>query len=189
MIEVELKFPVDDLKNYRYRLIKLQAQFKGEENHQDEYFSHPLRDFLATGESLRIRTIDNRVWLVYKSPKYSSSVKARDEVNIELVNDPMPDFSGFDNYSKAREFLVLLGFNLMAIVVKKRESYVITHNGHNIVVALDEVERLGNFVEIEVMADSTTIDDAEQTVLEIANSMNLRSPTEMNYFTMLLNSD
>ena len=47
----------------------------------DTYFSHPARDFAATDEALRIRSIDQENFVTYKGPKLDATTKTRREID------------------------------------------------------------------------------------------------------------
>jgi adenylate cyclase class 2 len=94
---------------------------------------------MKTDEALRIREAGDEYTLTYKGPKLDKLTKTREEIEIKL-DDPAP-MAGV---------LKMLGFMEVAPVVKTRSHYTLG----DYQVALDEVEGLGHFIEIEKHADS-----------------------------------
>jgi adenylate cyclase class 2 len=148
MIEVEVKARCS--QDVLPKILDLGAVKKGVENHRDIYFNSPLRDFRITDEALRIRIKDDGARLTYKGPKLDIQTKSRLELTVE-INDPQA----------MQKILVELGFRPSAEVKKRRTKYLLG----DITFALDEVERLGSFLEIETSAES----DWEKKSLEVMN--------------------
>lgn len=136
--EVELKFPVKDLGDIKERLRKIKALFVGREVQEDIYFNGMDRDFKETDEALRVRKVEDEelAEFTYKGPKLDTESKTREEV-ITMVSHP----------ENMKLILLKLGFNQHITVRKIRENW--KHEGYNI--ALDDVDRLGSFVELEML--------------------------------------
>jgi adenylate cyclase class 2 len=129
MLEVEVKAPCAGIKP---RLLALGANILRTESQEDTYFNSPWRDFSKTDEALRVRRVGKKYFLTYKGPKIGSEIKMREE--IELPVD-----------SKIFGVLEKLGFAEAAVVRKRREMFSV----ENLLICLDCVEGLGNFIEIE----------------------------------------
>lgn len=139
MMEIEAKVQVPDLAPFHNRLTVLGATFVSRELQRDVYFNASDRDFALTDEALRVRHEGSRALLTYKGPKEAGSgYKARKEVNVQV-----------DPGSACEELLTAVGFSPSAEVRKLREEY----RFRGVSVALDAVEDLGSFVEIEVCTD------------------------------------
>jgi len=193
MIEVELKFPCADHESMHRMLVDLGAIRGPDETHQDLYFRHPCRDFVQTREALRIRRVkiettgtadggpaefESRV--TYKGPHLPGGVKAREE--LEWCISPS-DARG--EYQE--RLLVLLGFEPVAIVTKERRSFGIVYQGREVTVTLDEVEGVGKYVEVEIVAEG--LDDmpnARQVVTRLTMELGLSEPESRSYLSMLL---
>ncbi len=137
MREVEAKIVLGDctlLEAIEDRVKRLGGVLDSEVYEKDLYFQHPCRDFAQTDEALRLREEGGRCTLTYKGPKEGGRVKARLEVNVEV-----------GDCNAARLLLERLGFRPVAVVAKKRRYYSLG----DVEVALDEVEGLGCFVEVE----------------------------------------
>jgi adenylate cyclase class 2 len=136
MIEVEVK--VRCSQDILSKILALGAEFKGTECHQDIYFNSSAKDFRKTDEALRIRIKEEGARLTYKGPKLDSQTKSRRELTVE-INDP----------TAMGTILAELGFLPSGEVKKRRTKYSLGE----ITFALDEVEELGSFLEIEAPAE------------------------------------
>lgn len=137
MFEVEAKIRVPDLEEIRARLVRIGATTPVSSDQHDVYYNHPDRDFRETDEALRLRYENERCTVTYKGPKcISKSAKAREEFNVAVESGAVME-----------EIFVRLGFRKSAEVRKHREEFALGTAS----VALDKVEGLGRFVEIEVM--------------------------------------
>ncbi|MEM4645392.1 MAG: class IV adenylate cyclase, partial [Archaeoglobaceae archaeon] len=130
-MEVEAKFK---LKEGVLEKIERIARFLEEKEEFDLYFSHPCRDFAETDEALRIR-VEKKITLTYKGRKVHEEMNTREEVDLLL-----------DDFETAVSLLEFLGFRKYNSIRKKRRIYELT----GAIICVDEVERLGKFVEIEV---------------------------------------
>jgi adenylate cyclase class 2 len=134
MLEAEVKAPVKDFRNVEKRLMALEARYLGEEEQVDLYFNHPSRDFSSTDEALRLRRAGGKLFITYKGPKLDALTKTRIEHEV-----------GIDNYDEAKRILLSLGFTPVMKVKKNRKLY----SCRGYIIALDSVEGLGNYVEVE----------------------------------------
>jgi adenylate cyclase class 2 len=142
MLEIELKVRVDALGPVRQRLQQLNAEFSGRVHEHDIYYNGSHRNFATTDEALRVRYAGGKAVVTYKGAKLKNlGLKAREELNTEVESGEV-----------FGEILARLGFLKTAEVNKWREHY----RYGNASIALDEVEHLGTFVEIEVIADTKT---------------------------------
>lgn len=133
-IEVEVKAKAN-LNRARSALSALGAKLVKTEIQEDVYFNHPCRDLLELDEALRLRLKEQGAELTYKGPRQSGNWKARIEITVKV-----------SDAAEMSSLLANLGFKEALKVRKLREIYVL----NNIEVALDKVEGLGEFVEIEV---------------------------------------
>ncbi len=83
--EIEQKFPLAEREPFLSRLTQLSARPHGECRQEDRYFNHPGRDFAATDEALRIRSVGNDNFVTYKGPKLSGPTKSRREIELPLA--------------------------------------------------------------------------------------------------------
>ena len=130
-LEVEIK-----VKAKRTLMEKKLREWKipriSQEEQIDIYYTHPCRDFKISDEVLRVRCSDTGFFLTYKGPRMGKQTKVREEIELKVNKDI---------------YLLLerLRFRRFGEVKKKRETYRMG----NFSINLDEVERLGDFLEIE----------------------------------------
>jgi len=167
MIEVEAK--VRAAPGTLEKVKALGARFLAAEHHQDLYFNAPDRDFRRTDEALRIRVKDGRANLTYKGRKLDSSTKSRLELKTD-IQDP----------EALKQILVALGFKPSGEVRKIRSKYLLGE----MTFALDEVERLGSFLEIEISAHDGWEEKRDQ-ILKVIQDMGLGEPIRKSYLELL----
>jgi adenylate cyclase class 2 len=179
MLEIEQKFRVADRAGLRRRLLDAGANFGDTLAQADTYFAHPGRDFATTDEALRIRTTgdDNRI--TYKGPKRQHVVKTRREIELPLA-------SGAENAAQFAELLELLGFRPVATVRKRRQEATLAWNGRMVNAALDTVEGLGEFCEIEMCVEEAEAASAQQVVQSLAAHLGLDDVERRSYLGMIL---
>lgn len=138
MLEVELKVRVPSLDRVRDQLVTRNAEFRGKVHEHDIYYNAPHRDFAMTDEAVRVRYTDDHAVVTYKGPKIKKfGLKAREELNFAVECG--------ETFEK---MLDRLGFSRTTEVNKWRENYRLGMA----VISLDQVEDLGSFAEIEIIA-------------------------------------
>jgi len=150
--EVELKFKIKSRSELNDRLRRLGAVFLNKEKMTDYYLNSEVMDFKNTDRALRIRDTDlfEGAELTYKGPKLSKESKTREEINIRI-----------DSHENMVHILEVLGLEIVAEVKKTRENW--THTEYTI--SIDNVEKLGYYVEIESIVESR--DEVEPKVNEL----------------------
>ncbi len=177
--EVENKFSVADLSAFRRQVEGLGGRCCGSESHVDSYFNHPLKDFRQTDEALRIRESNPSIQITYKGPRADSAIKIREEIEL-----PMSDQIG--NGERAKALFSRLGFRFVACVKKRRTRLQLDRGKWLIAICLDEVEELGSFVEIELLADFAELEPAKQVLSELQTELGLGGPIMTSYLRMLV---
>lgn len=134
MLEMEVKFYLNDPAGYEKRLRSIGASLKQPRTHELNYrFDTPDLALTRAHRVLRLRQ-DQNVILTYKGPSQSNQpVSIRQEIEME-VND----------LNTARAFLEALGYRVSVLYEKYRTVYDL--NGLEI--TLDEMP-FGTFTEIE----------------------------------------
>lgn len=178
-IEVELKYPVGDLREIESRLLALGAGLTAPCLEADMYFCHPARDFAATDEALRIRRVGQASFITYKGPKLDRTTKTRQEIDLPLPAEP----AGAEAFAGLLE---ALGFRPLAEVRKRRRKARVWWQGRQVEVSLDEVERLGTFVELELLAQAEQTEQAKACVLSLAERLGLSHSERRSYLELLL---
>jgi adenylate cyclase class 2 len=179
MLEIEMKFPVTDFAPVKARLGTWAARADAPIAEADHYFNAPDRDFARTDEAFRLRRIGERNRITYKGPKRTGPTKTRTE--IELGLEPGP--------AAAEAFcrlVVALGYRAVAVVRKRRTSYHFDRDGFALEVCCDEVEEVGRFVEVEVVAPEADRGRADQVIQAVARELGLEKPEPRSYLQMLL---
>jgi adenylate cyclase class 2 len=179
--EVEQKFrlqqPAAIEADRRFAGVRFSAPIR----QTDHYFNHPVRDFAMTDEAFRIRQVGERNYVTYKGPKIDPVTKTRQEVELEL---PVGQQVG----SQYRQLFELLGFQFVATVVKQRRTASIAYEGLPFDVALDEVEGLGHYLELETVATDAGLDRARAAIQALAQHMGLDEVERRSYLELLLDA-
>ena len=177
--EVEQKYRTDAIQDVQQRLEAV-GRLHGERLTQnDVYYAHPQRDFAETDEALRIRHVGEQNYLTYKGPKIDTVSKTRQEV--ELGIEP-----GDAGAHKADAMLLALGFRPVSRVCKQRQCYQVTRSQQEIEVSIDEVEDLGTFIELEIVAEDSQVDAAREAIARLADELGLSEVERRSYLELLL---
>jgi adenylate cyclase, class 2 len=177
--EVEQKFPVADFAELEQRLRAMGATIAASQSEADEYFAHPCRDFRQTDEAVRIRRKGERNFVAYKGPKIDVSTKTRREIDL-------PVQPGQETAAQWRALLEALGFRFVAEVRKSRRKAQIVWQDHEVEGSLDEVEGVGTYCELELIADESNLEVAKACILSLAEHLGLREVERRSYLEMLL---
>ena len=184
--EVELKFSLTSSERsadaLKTQLTELGAQYHSTVRQRDLYFAHPARDFAQTDEALRIRCVDQDNCVTYKGPVIDRQTKTRHEIEI-------PFASGSDQSQQFGEMLEQLGFRRVRTVEKTRDTYRLDWQGRWLELALDQIAELGEFIEIESLADDNDRDEARDCILSLAQELQLKDQERRSYLCMLIEQD
>lgn len=179
MLEIEMKFAVADFSAVAGHLSNWQAKAQPTIEEADHYFNAPDRDFGRTDEAFRLRCIGDQNRITYKGPKQAGPAKTRTEIEIGI--EP-----GAHAAERFRHLVQHLGYRPTAVVKKRRTVYEFERDGFALQVCCDEVETLGRFVEIEIVAEATRKPQAEATLLEVARDLGLTTGKRRSYLEMIL---
>lgn len=142
-VEIELRIELDEtsFSVFRAKAAKIATEIR--QSHQiDEYFTPPHRNFVKPDypyEWLSIRNRDGAFVLNYKH-FYPENVPVTDYCHEYEVQT--------NEGAELRKILLALGFQSLVAVEKHREVYVCSDEFE---IALDTVNDLGYFIEIEVL--------------------------------------
>jgi adenylate cyclase class 2 len=182
MYEVEFKVRADH-GPVRDRLEALGATHHGRVTQVDTYYDAPHRDFAATDEALRLReedrvgaTGEQSTRLTYKGPLVESASKTREELELAVPEGDTMD-----------EILRGLGFDPAATVRKERDRYEL-EDAHAV---LDDVEGLGQFVEVEATADAADVDAVRERAIAVLERLGLDPDEQIRtaYLGLLLDAE
>jgi adenylate cyclase class 2 len=179
MLEIEAKFPIQDAGPLRRRLAEWGARPAETRSDADHYFNAPDRDFARTDEAVRIRRIGPRNFLTYKGPKLDAETKTRKEIEIPFA----------DGDAAAADMLALLtelGYRPVAVVRKHREVFEMEREGFTLQVCLDDVEQVGTFAEVEIVAEEADYPRAKALLQRAAGELGLTGSERRSYLQMLL---
>jgi adenylate cyclase, class 2 len=180
MWEVEQKFVVENLVAVREAFARLGITLGNATSQSDLYLRHPSRDFAATDEALRVRRNGDKNALTYKGPRIDATTKTRLELEVPLEH-------GEQHAANALEIFSRLGFGVVVDVRKQRAHGSLTWEGVDMEIVLDEVDRLGLFVEIETtVKDQSSIGAAQAAVASLARDLGLARNQRKSYCELLL---
>jgi adenylate cyclase class 2 len=177
--EVECKYRMADAAALLDRVQQLGGKFGEADLQVDTYYSHPCRDFAQTDEALRIRRVGDKAYITYKGPKVDRKTKTRKEIELELVGD----VQGVLDHAALLE---ALDFRPVAKVTKKRQTAEIAWQGHEVEIAVDNVDSVGKFVELETAADDDSLDAARSALSALAEKLGLEENERRSYLELLL---
>jgi adenylate cyclase, class 2 len=169
MLEIEIKAHCDNHGAVREKILSLGGILQEKLRECDTYFNHPSRNFASTDEAVRIRNEGEKNILTYKGPKLGGRSKTRFEVEVE-----------FKDADSMRCILEKLGFAAIGEIVKVRELYIL----YDVTICLDNVEGLGNFVELEKIDKDR--DKVENELFSIAENLGLIRFERRSYLEMKL---
>lgn len=182
--EVEQKYVVSAPERLLSELARLGLENVKLETHQDIYFRHPSRNFRETDEALRIRVLGDSAVVTYKGPRLPGPVKTRPEIELDIRTADIEQWS---------EMYQHLGFLIAAEVHKTRQVFQPTSESElnrefgAMVVAVDRVEQLGSFAEIEqIVSDKSKLDEARRAIETLAERLGLMDVQPKSYLGMLL---
>lgn len=172
MREIEIKFKVENIKDIISFLEENDCKISMETYQYDTIYVKDLDNVKSIEGSvwLRIRRNNGKIELNYK--KQSTQKIESEEIEFEV-----------SSYEKANSFLKALGFKEWVQVNKNRRYS--KYKDYNI--CIDEVERLGTFVEIELLINEQNNINYEEQLLNVAKEMGINTKNRINshYDTMI----
>jgi adenylate cyclase class 2 len=177
-IEIEQKFRVDSHTEVAASVVAMGGVIQPVESHRDVYLRHPCRDFGKSGEAFRIRYVNDEVVVTYKGPKEPGPVKTRSEIELPLVDATADGWM---------DIFLALGFTVANEVRKIRIPYLITLDETTVCVTCDTVEKLGNFVEVEVvLSDRSQVLSVQARIARLSQRLGLRELEPRSYLRQIL---
>ncbi len=178
--EVEIKFRVHDHAALAGRLSDIGVLADVPQAQNDLYLSHPSRDFATSDEALRLRRDGQTNHITYKGPRRAGPTKTREEIEIPFAEGP-------EGRADMARLFERLGFTPVLEVRKTRLTYRLRYHGRPIVVALDKVENLGAFAEVEALAaNEADLPAAQDAVRTLAGELGLTDLEPRSYLRMVL---
>jgi adenylate cyclase class 2 len=171
MLEIEVKAALKDRRQVEARLRHLGAKAEGERRQIDLYFAHPCRDFGASDEALRLRLDGDRQVMTYKGQKLDARSKTREEIEQPI------------DFERMALTLRRLGFKDFLRVEKMRTDY----SWEGIVISLDRVVGLGDFVELEVEDEDR--ERGLERILDLKTRLDVQGNETRSYLELILEKD
>ncbi len=129
-----------------------------------------------------MRRIGDSNAFTYKGPKRTdTTAKVRLEVELDIA-------SGEDSAAKAMALVSGLRYEPVAVVRKTRKTANTKRDGFDLVVALDDCEGVGQFVEVEILAEEVDRERAERVLHSLARELGLTEIEPRSYLRMTLES-
>ncbi len=178
-LEVEQKFLASDLAELERRLLALGASVGDTVEQVDRYYRHPVRDFAHTDEAFRLRRVGSHNYITYKGPKLDATTKTRREIEVELP-------AGDDGAGQVSDLLAALGFEPVLEVHKHRRHLTLDWHGKAVEIALDRVAEVGDFIELELLADGSSLQAAQEAIAALAAKLELSQSERRSYLEMLI---
>jgi len=178
-LEVELKYPLADETAFRNKLESLGAEFVESIRQEDDYLSHPCRDFAQTDEAFRIRRVGEQNRVTFKGPLLDRETKSREEFEVLFA-------AGAEALQGMRTVFDRLGFACAHQVAKQRDVFKLARPERTYEIVIDDVDHLGVYVELECVADEQTREAARVDVLNLAETLGLGPTVERRSYLRLL---
>lgn len=177
MLEVEVKIKVC-LKDVMTKLSELGFVKGSVEYEKDVYFNSDNYDLKAADKALRIRQHRNKLTgkqnfvMNFKGPKVDETTMTREETEFDI-----PDFEHGEKLFNG------LGFYAAGVVEKNRIHY----SKGKITCCLDTVTGLGEFLEIEILAEDKDYDKAVEIIKDLLSKLglNMEDTIRHSYLSML----
>ncbi len=183
MIEVEVKLPVADLAGIKTELLEKGFRETASIQERDTYFDNRQGEIRANDEALRVRetkdrmTGKSRAQINFKGKKLDTCTMTREELE-----------TGVEDGEVCRNILQAIGYLPADPEVIKDRTVL---RKEPVTVCLDRVHGLGEFLELEILADSEEKKDAALGQIEkILDSLGyqISDTVQMSYLSMLQNS-
>jgi len=142
-MEIETKIRLKNPSKLRASLKSMGALFEGRALEKNWLYDYPGRQLARADKLFRLRE-DKRVLITYKGPRQDSEYKEREEIEFQ-----------FADVSSAAALFENMGFMRWFYYEKIRETWKLG----NCEIVIDELPKLGVFVEIEAPT-RTEIEDA-----------------------------
>ncbi len=179
MLEVEVRYRTDNPASVIQRLMQWGGALAEDRTDVDQYYNAPDRNFKDSDEAFRLRRIGETNRLTYKGPKRDTETKTRMEIEIPLG-------SGAAVASEAHQLLTALGYRPVVLVRKQRQVYRFTRDEFEMEACFDEVEQVGPFLELEILAREEDYERAKAVLLQTASELGLSEKETRSYLGMVL---
>lgn len=169
-IEVEIKIEIDNFEAIKAKVATVGKLIKS--IHQvDDYFIPSHRDFFAQKphptEWLRIRTNPDKVTF-----EYDKSINKKANGEQECAEEYETEISNVEEFRKILNFL---DFKKVVTVDKQREYW----DCGDLEIALDKIEGLGSFIEVEAKGNFENTADAKKACLKFLADLGIKNAEDV----------
>ena len=180
MIEVEIKLKIDTIEMVQSQLQRLGFTGAGTVKETDKYFDNAGGEIRNGDSALRIREIVDM-----ETGKSQSQITFKGK-KLDQITMTRPEYeTGVESAEVLEQILEALGYEaVQPFVVKERQQFA----RGNMNACLDRVEGLGDFLELEVMAEKESerehaMASIEQILVELGYA--LSDTTTTSYLSQL----
>ena len=177
--EIEIKLPVEHLEEIKEKLSEKGFREEGIFRESDMYYNSVYHDVKKRGEALRIRkstdlsTSRERAQINFKGKKIDQVSMSRQEYETVV-----------ENWECMEKILIALGFSPAAGVQKTR-CYM---KGEELTACLDQVDRLGDFLELEAIVPEEAMREKYLHMMELLLNdlgLSMKDTVRTSYLGML----
>jgi adenylate cyclase class 2 len=179
MLEVEVRYRTHDRAGVVARLVEWGAVLAADRIDVDHYFNPPDRDLKTTDESFRLRRVGATNCLTFKGPRRDTETKTRTEIEVPLGD-------GADVAADMERMLLALKYRPVVVVRKARRVYRFSRGGFALEACFDDVDLVGPFVELEILAPEEQYESAKAVLLQTAADLGLTEKETRSYLGMVL---
>ena len=180
MIEVEIKVLVLDVFELVQQMKKIGFTESKSVKESDFYFDNESSQIKTCDAALRIRSCENlkdntsEFFMTYKGPKMDRISMTRNELEMKI-----------EDMDTAKDILMSLGYIRIYPVIKERKYFYMDQ----VTACLDQVENLGDFLELEiVVVNECEKEQALTKLLDLIKKLGYESKDliRKSYLSMLL---
>lgn len=169
-VEVEIKVKIDNFEEIKAKVSALGKLIKSIKQ-IDEYYVPFHRDFFAQKphptEWLRIRTNPDKTIF-----EYDKSINKKENGDQDCAEEYEAEISDAEEFRKILNFL---DFKKVITVDKQREYW----DCGNLEIALDKIEGLGDFIEVEAKGNFESTAEAKQACLKFLEELGIKNAEQI----------
>ncbi|MFO0867255.1 MAG: CYTH domain-containing protein, partial [Gemmataceae bacterium] len=114
-------------------------------------------------------------------PKQAGPAKTRTEIEAPLQD-------GDDSAAVFCNLVEHLAYRPVAVVCKHRATRSLSRGGFQLHVCMDDVEQVGRYVEVEIVAPESRKEEATKVLTAVAAELGLSDQEKRSYLQMLVGS-
>lgn len=182
MIEVEIKLPINNRKEIKEKLLSIGFVLESREKETDTYFDNLSGEIRTRGQALRVREY---VDLITGTAKAQINFKDRKIDQVSMTRTELETEIG--QASTIHQILNSIGFHEVCPVVSKIRT---TYRKASLSACLDQVENLGDFLELEILVyTDVQYENALHKIEEVLGMLgcSINDTTRTSYLSMLQN--